>query len=75
MKVNPESIPNEKVTPKKPKKTNIWGIYISLCFIIIGVIWYGINIGVIPLTFIQQQAGPIVILIIGLLILFKSLNR
>ena len=75
MKVN-ESVPIETVTPKKSKKTvNFWGIYISLCFIIIGLVWYGVNIGVIPLTFIQQQAGPIIVVLIGLLILFKSVVK
>ena len=75
MKVN-ESVPIENVTPKKSKNTiNVWGIYISLCFIIIGLVWYGVNIGVIPLTFIQQQAGPIIIVLIGLLILFKSVAK
>ena len=58
-----------------PKKRNIWGIYISLCFIIIGIIWYGVNIGIIPLTFIQQQAGPIIVVVIGIVILLKSLIR
>ena len=60
---------------RKPKKRNIWGIYISLCFIIIGIIWYGVNIGIIPLTFIQQQAGPIIVVVIGVVILLKSLVR
>jgi hypothetical protein len=75
MKVNPETVPNENITPKPKKTINIWGIYISLCFIIIGIVWYGVNVGIIPLTFIQQQAGPIIIVLIGLLILFKSLSK
>ena len=67
----------EDVRTRKPKKRNInvWGIYISLVFIIIGVVWYGVNIGIIPLTFIQEQAGPIIIVIIGILILLKSVMR
>ncbi|MGB7969926.1 MAG: hypothetical protein WCF28_10215 [Methanobacterium sp.] len=60
---------------RKPKKRNIWGIYISLCFIFIGIIWYGVNIGMIPLTFIKEQAGPIIVVVIGFLILLKSLMR
>jgi len=60
--------------PKK-RNINIWGIYISLVFITIGVVWYGVNIGLIPLSFIQQQAGPIIIILIGILILIKSLKR
>ena len=67
----------EDIRTNKAKKRNInvWGIYISLCFIIIGVVWYGVNIGIIPLTFIQEQAGPIIIVVIGILILIKSLMK
>ena len=66
---------NEKIRTKKPKKRNIWGIYISICFIIIGVVWYGVNMGIIPLTVLQEQAGPIIIVLIGVIILLKSLIR
>jgi hypothetical protein len=68
---------NEDIRMNKAKKRNInvWGIYISLCFIIIGVVWYGVNIGIIPLTFIQEQAGPIIIVLIGILILIKSVMK
>ena len=65
----------DDIRTRKPRKRNIWGIYISLCFIIIGVVWYGVNIGIIPLSFIQEQAGPIIIVIVGILILLKSLMR
>ncbi|AUB56522.1 MULTISPECIES: hypothetical protein [Methanobacterium] len=58
--------------PKKKKNINRWGIYISICFIVIGLVWYGVNLGVIPLSFLQEQAGPIVLIIIGILILVKS---
>jgi len=64
-----------RTTKPKKRKINVWGIYISLVFIIIGVVWYGVNIGIIPLTFIQEQAGPIIIVIIGILILLKSVMR
>ena len=49
------------------------GIIISLLFIIAGLVWYGVNIGLIPTQFIIQQAGPIIIVILGILILIKSL--
>jgi hypothetical protein len=77
MKETIEINKSEDIRPKKPKKRsiNLWGIYISLIFIIIGVVWYGVNVGVIPLSFIQEQAGPIIIVLIGLLILIKSLMR
>lgn len=59
---------------KKPKrKSNKWGIYISIILIIIGLLWYGVNIGVIPFRIIQEQAGPIIVVLIGLLILIKSI--
>ncbi len=58
----------------KPKrKRNKWGIYISILLIIIGLIWYGVNVGVIPYQVVQEQAGPIIIVLLGLLILIKSL--
>ena len=59
----------------RKRSINVWGIYISLFFIIIGIVWYGVNIGLIPLTLIQEQAGPIIIVLIGVLILIKSLMR
>lgn len=62
----------ESVKPKKKRNINKWGIYISLCFILIGLVWYGVNLGIIPLTFLQEQAGPIVLVLIGILILVKS---
>jgi hypothetical protein len=77
MKENIEVNKPEDARRNNPTKRNInvWGIYISLVFIIIGIVWYGVNVGLIPLTFIQQQAGPIIIVLIGLLILLKSLKR
>ena len=75
MKETIEINKNEDIRTRKPKKRNVWGIYISLCFIIIGIIWYGVNIGLIPLTFIQEQAGPIIVVVVGVLILLKSLMR
>jgi hypothetical protein len=75
MKENIEINKTEDIPSRKSKKRNVWGIYISLCFIIIGIIWYGVNIGMIPLTFIQQKAGPIIVVIIGIVILLKSLMR
>ena len=58
----------------KPKRNiNKWGVYLSLIFIAAGLIWYAINLGIIPMEFIKQQAGPIIIVIIGILILIKSL--
>lgn len=65
---------NREETPYKRKKSrNKWGIYISIILIVVGLIWYGVNIGIIPYSVIQEQAGPIIIVLLGLLILIKSL--
>lgn len=66
---------NMEETPySKPKrKRNKWGIYISILLIVVGVVWYGVNVGIIPYAVIQEQAGPIILVLIGLLILIKSL--
>jgi len=58
---------------RRNRKINKWGVYISLILIIIGLVWYGVNVGLIPFTVIQEQAGPIILVLIGLLILIKSL--
>ena len=57
----------------KKKGVNKWGVYISVIFIVAGLLWYAINLGYIPMEFIKQQAGPILIVLLGLLILIKSL--
>ncbi len=61
--------------PVKKRKVNAWGIYISLIFIVVGLVWYCVNIGLIPVSLIQEQAGPIVVVIVGVLILIKSVMR
>jgi hypothetical protein len=58
--------------PEKKRNTNMWGLYFSLFFIIVGLVWYGVNMGIIPITFLQEQAGPILLVIIGIIILIKS---
>ena len=65
----------DKKENRRPKRSNTrkFGIIISFIFIIAGLVWYGVNIGIIPTQFIIQQAGPIVIVILGILILIKSL--
>ena len=70
-----EKYKENKKDEKRPRRSNTRkvGIIISLLFIIAGLVWYGVNIGLIPTQFIIQQAGPIVIIILGILILIKSL--
>jgi hypothetical protein len=58
--------------PKKSRKLNKWGLLFSLIFIAVGLIWYGVNLGIIPVELLMEQAGPIILIIIGLLILIKS---
>lgn len=62
----------KKNKPKR-RKINKYGVYISIIFIAAGLIWYAINLGLIPTQLIIQQAGPILIIILGILILIKSL--
>jgi hypothetical protein len=68
-----EPIGKSQRKEKKKRKINKWGVYISLILIAAGLIWYAINLGLIPTEFIIQQAGPILIIILGILILIKSL--
>lgn len=68
-----EPIGKSQRREKKKRKINKWGVYISLILIVAGLIWYAINLGLIPTEFIIQQAGPILIIILGILILIKSL--
>lgn len=59
----------------KKSRVNKWGVYLSILVIVAGLVWYAINMGYIPMEFIKQQAGPILVVIIGLLILAKSLSK
>ncbi|MEN4007164.1 MAG: hypothetical protein PQ964_07410 [Methanobacteriaceae archaeon] len=64
----------KRIKKKKPKrKINKYGVYISIIFIVTGLLWYAINLGLIPIQLVIQQAGPIIIIILGILILIKSL--
>lgn len=65
----------DKRVEKRSKRSNAKkiGIIISLIFIVAGLVWYAVNLGLIPTQFIIQQAGPILIIILGILILIKSL--
>ena len=64
---------NTSYDKKRKRRINKWGVYLGVIFVVIGVVWYAVNVGIIPFTFIQEQAGPIIIIIIGLLILIRSL--
>ncbi|MCK9150637.1 hypothetical protein [Methanobacterium alcaliphilum] len=57
---------------EKKKKRNVYGIYIGLAFIVIGFVWYAINMGLIPLQYLESWP-QILIIVVGILILIKSL--
>ena len=63
----------ESTSKTSKRRINKWGVYVGIILVVIGIIWYGVNVGVIPFTLIQEEAGPIVIILIGLLILIRSL--
>ena len=59
---------------KEPKKSNRnkMGIYVGIILIILGIIWYAIDAGLIPARYLE--AWPqFIIIILGLLIVIKSL--
>ncbi|WP_414468751.1 hypothetical protein [Methanobacterium sp. ACI-7] len=68
-----ERSPRTEKKVSRRRKINKYGVIISLVFIAAGLIWYAINLGLIPTQFIVEQAGPILIIILGILILIKSL--
>lgn len=64
----------DETTYNKPKrKRNKWKIYIGILLIVVGFTWSGVNVGFIPYSIIQEQAGPIILVLLGILILIKSL--
>ncbi len=67
--------PVQKKQVKKPKrsKAKYAGIYLGIVLIVSGLIWYAVNLGLIPINLIIEQAGPILVVILGILILIKSL--
>ncbi len=77
IEIKKDDYETEKRTEKQQKRRNInkYGIYISIIFIAAGLIWYAINLGLIPTEFLVQQAGPILIVILGILILIKSVIK
>jgi hypothetical protein len=77
IEIKKDDYETDKRTEKQQRRRNInkYGIYISIIFIAAGLIWYAINLGLIPTEFLVQQAGPILIVILGILILIKSVIR
>lgn len=54
------------------RKRNVWGVYIGICLILVGLLWYAIEMGLIPMQYLQLWP-QILIVLIGILILIKSL--
>ena len=71
IEINPEPASRRDMSEKKSKR-NIYGIYIGICLVIVGVLWYAVNMGLIPLQYLQSWP-QILIVLVGLLILIKSL--
>ena len=72
MKETVEINKKEEAKENKNKKRNTIGIFIGICFVIVGIIWYAVNMGLIPLKYFESWP-QIVLVIIGILILIKSL--
>lgn len=70
--INAEKTSKYDVKEDKSKK-NIWGIYIGICLILIGALWYAVNMGLIPVQYLQSWP-QILIVLVGILVLIKSLK-
>ncbi len=70
--INQEDPYVKDVKRSKMKKRSVWGIAIGLILILVGVIWYAYLVGIIPLIYLQYWP-QILLVLVGLLILIKSL--
>jgi len=68
-----ETVHKKEVKKPKRSKVKYAGIYMGIILILAGLIWYAVNLGLIPLDLLIEQAGPILIVILGILILIKSI--
>ena len=65
--------PNSKREYKvKKDKRNLYGVYIGICLIILGIVWYAINMGLIPVQYLQSWP-QILLILVGILVVIKSL--
>jgi uncharacterized membrane protein len=69
--INAETTSKYDVKENKSKK-NIWGIYIGICLILIGTLWYAVNMGLIPVQYLQSWP-QILMVLVGILVVIKSL--
>jgi hypothetical protein len=71
IEINAETTSSCDVKENK-RKRNIWGVYIGICLIFVGVFWYAFAMGLIPIYYFQYWPQLLIVLI-GILILIKSL--
>lgn len=71
IEINAEKTSKYDVEENKRKK-NVWGIYLGICLILIGLLWYAVNMGLIPVQYLESWP-QILIVLIGILVLIKSL--
>lgn len=64
---------NMEKPEKKERKRSTAGIFIGLCLVLVGLIWYAVNLGIIPVEYIKKQVGPILIVLLGIIILIRSM--
>ncbi len=64
---------NMEKPEKKERKRSTAGIVIGLCLVLVGLIWYAVNLGIIPVEYIKKQVGPILIVLLGIIILIRSM--
>ncbi len=67
--------PVQKREIKKPRRSKwrLAGIYVGILLILAGIVWYAVNLGLIPLNLIIELAGPIIVVLIGIVIIIKSI--
>ncbi|MBC7119033.1 MAG: hypothetical protein H5T36_01140 [Methanobacteriaceae archaeon] len=63
----------EEIEIKKKKSKDRWGVYLGCIFIFIGAIWLLVALGIIPTAYLRFWP-QVLLIIIGILILIKSLR-
>lgn len=73
MDINTDSGHKEESREDKKISVNRWGMFIGFCFLAAGIVWYAAEMGLIPWTLLRELAGPIILVLIGILIIIKSI--
>lgn len=69
-----EEVEIKRKPRKPPQERRLWGVYIGLIFIALGIVWLAFETGLIPRTY-SRFWPQVLLVIIGLLILIKSIKR